>query len=204
MPIVLVVEDDPSILGYLDHHLRSRDYEVMMASTVGEAWTLVKEKPPGAAIVDIQLPGVYGWELVRRIRNDLELRNTPVIICSGIIGDKERVEAETLNCELMTKPFEIEEVLERVAALIERGRRVEVAKVKVVVLLDAYRIEGFVHLSPEAVRFSDAWEGVVSDERTFIPITDARIISAHDGQEVASPGFIEVHKSDVRAVYPLE
>ena len=204
MPTVLVVEDDPSIVGYLEYHLRSSNYEVMTASTVREAWALVTEIPPHAAIVDIQLPGVYGWELVRRIRNDLGLRNTPVIICSGVIGDKERAEAESLNCELMTKPFEIDEVLERVKVLIERGRRVEVAQVKAVLLLDAYRIEGIIHLPPQTVRFSDAWEDIVSDERTFIPITDARITSAHNGQEVGSPDFLEVHKADVRAVYPLD
>lgn len=199
-----MVEDDPSILGYLDHHLRSSGYDVETASTVGEAWRLVTESPPAAAIVDIQLPGVYGWELVRRIRNDVSVRNIPVIICSGIIGDKERAEAATLNCEPMTKPFEIEEVIQRIETLIERGRRVDVAKIRVVLLLDAYQIEGVVHLAPEALRFSDAWESVVSDGRAYIPVTEACITSAHNGDVLGTPAFMEVRKTDLRAVFPLE
>ena len=75
--------------------------------------------------------------------------------------------------------------------------------VPVVLLLDAYRIEGKLHLPPELVRFSDAWESVMRDHREYVPVTDARITTI-DGVEVVESPFLEVRKSDVRAVFPRD
>lgn len=68
--------------------------------------------------------------------------------------------------------------------------------------MDPYVVKGTVHLPPEVSRFSDAWETVLADRRTFIPITDAEIIQ--DGKTVITTPFIHVRKSDVRAASPVE
>lgn len=75
--------------------------------------------------------------------------------------------------------------------------------VPVVILLDAYRVEANLHLPPEAGRFSDAWETVMRDSRSYIPVTDAQI-STLDGAEVVNSPFIEIRKADIRAVFPVK
>ena len=75
--------------------------------------------------------------------------------------------------------------------------------VSVVILLDAYRIEGMLHLPQEEDRFSDAWERVLRDNREYVPVTDVRIQTLEGSDVVGSP-FIEVRKADIRAVFPLE
>lgn len=78
----------------------------------------------------------------------------------------------------------------------------QLVKVGVVLLMDPYVVTGTVHLPPEVRRFSDAWESVLSDRRTFIPVTDAEI---KRGEEtVLRTPFIHVRKADVRAASPLE
>ncbi|MDQ3987370.1 MAG: hypothetical protein M3280_12840 [Actinomycetota bacterium] len=81
--------------------------------------------------------------------------------------------------------------------------RIPLSSVPVILLLDAYRVEGRLHLAPDMDRFSDAWEAVMRDTRDYLPVTDARI-ERLDGAEVVSSPFIEVRKADIRAVYPLE
>lgn len=82
-------------------------------------------------------------------------------------------------------------------------RRKEMMVVPVVLLLDAYRIEGMLHLPLEADRFSDAWESVMRDNREYIPVTDVRIQTIGGSEVVGSP-FIEVRKADIRTVFPLD
>ena len=79
------------------------------------------------------------------------------------------------------------------------GERVVVA---VIMLLDAYRIEGTLYLPPKFGRFSDGWESVMRDDRSYVPVTDAKITTLQ-GVEVVSSPFIEVRKSDIRAVFPV-
>lgn len=78
----------------------------------------------------------------------------------------------------------------------------ELVRVGVVLLMDPYVVKGTVHLPPEVTRFSDAWETVLADRRTFIPITDAEILQ--DGKTVITTPFIHVRKSDVRAASPVQ
>jgi hypothetical protein len=79
----------------------------------------------------------------------------------------------------------------------------EMTVVPVVMLLDAYRIEGMLHLPPKEERFSDGWESVLRDNREYVPVTDVRIQTL-EGSDVVSSPFIEVRKADIRAVFPLE
>ena len=83
------------------------------------------------------------------------------------------------------------------------GARMTMKVVSVVMLLDAYRIEGMLHLPPDESRFSDAWERVLRDSREYVPVTDVKIQNLEGSDVVGSP-FIEVRKADIRAVFPME
>ena len=82
------------------------------------------------------------------------------------------------------------------------NQRVELLSIRVTLLLDAYEIEGNIYVVPEMRRFSDAWESLMRDPRSFIPISDALItpVASRKEQRVA---FVQLKKADIRAVYPV-
>jgi CheY-like chemotaxis protein len=199
---VLVVEDDAAIANLVDTNLRKEGHKVVHARSVGEAWQQVNATTIAGAVVDLHLPGVYGWELVRRMRQDQRFKHIPVLIVSADFGEPERMEAEELGCDYLPKPFDLDDFLVKARAMIVEGRRIGREKVRVKLLMDVYEIEGTIHV--EAFdRFSEAWEDLLNDERIYIPVTEAVITAIGDGRVVDSPAFVQVNKTQLRAVSSL-
>jgi DNA-binding response OmpR family regulator len=201
---VLVVEDDVAIANLVDANLRKEGHTIIHARSVGEAWQEITEHPVTGAVVDLHLPGVYGWELVRRMRQDPKLRNVPVLIVSADLGEAELAEAEELGCDSMAKPFDLTEFLVKARTMIQRGLRTGRTKVHVKLLMDAFEIEGDIHVESRADRFSDAWAGLVAEDRPYVAVTDATIKTIVDGRVIDSPAFVQVNKVELRAVTSLE
>ena len=84
------------------------------------------------------------------------------------------------------------------------GQKIALRVVRVVLMLDVCRIEGSIHLPPELTRFSDAWESVMRDPRAFFPVTGTKLRYGDDSQLLYAPNFMEVRKTEVRAVFPVE
>ena len=84
------------------------------------------------------------------------------------------------------------------------GQKIALRVVRVVLMLDVCRIEGSIHLPPELTRFSDAWESVMRDPRAFFPVTGTKLRYGDDSQLLYAPSFMEVRKTEVRAVFPVE
>lgn len=217
MPKVLVVEDQPSTVAILRYHLESAGFDEVVAGDVQEGWRLLTSEFPDAAVVDIRLPGEDGWTLIRRIRSDGRFQDLPVVVLTGAVEPEVMDLAKTLRCDYLAKPFAASALVAKVRTHIEDrqkrvavpppppgpARMVQMVPVRVVLLLDAYRIEGICYLPPELGRFSDAWESVMRDDRSYIPLTDARITSS-EAEGIAAPAFVEVRKADVRAVFPSD
>ena len=214
MPKILVVEDQQSVVAIVRYHLESAGMEGLFASDVHDGWRLLTAEDPDAAVVDIGLPGADGWTLIEKLRGDDRFTALPVVVLTGLIEPDVVRRAASLDCEYLSKPFAASALLAKIREGFEPEgprapaprldpSRVDLVTVGVVLLLDHYRIEGKVHLPPELARFSDAWESVVRDNRAFLPVTDARVTTP-GGDEVAAPSFLEVRKSDVRAVFPQD
>ena len=213
-----MVEDEPSTLTVVRYHLESAGFHGVFATKPDEGWRLLVSESPDLAVVDIRLPGGDGWSLIDRMRKDDRFASLPVIVLSG--GDEKLVasQAATLKCDYLSKPFAATALLAKIRHLIaisgsrgleagESGRgdvvHVELVAIGVVLLMGSYRIQGKVYLGPEQARFSDAWESVMRDQRTFVPVTDAQITS-ESGQGITSPAFVEVRKADIQAVFPMD
>lgn len=216
MPKILVVEDQQSVVAIVRYHLESAGMEGFFASDVQDGWRLLTAEGPDAAVVDIGLPGADGWTLIEKLRADDRFARLPVIVLTGLIEPEVVRRAESLHCEYLSKPFAASALLGKIrdrlspAASAARPEprtdpnKVELVVVGVVMLLDHYQVEGKVHLAPELARFSDAWESLIRDNRDYVPVTDVRV-SLRDGHTiVAQPSFIEVRKTDVRAVFPQD
>jgi DNA-binding response OmpR family regulator len=213
MTKVLVVDDDPSTVTIVRYHLENAGFDGVYATDTTEAWHLLVTEVPDVAVVDIKLPNEDGWSLLEKMRSDGRFTSVPAVVLSGAAEEGAVERARSLGAEFLSKPFAATALLTRIRGLAEDtvtaddaagggpSRRVEMAVVAVVLLLDAYRIEGKLHLPPELARFSDAWESVMRDHREYVPVTDARILTMQGVEVVESP-FLEVRKSDVRAVFP--
>jgi len=215
---VLVVEDDPTTVEILRFHLAEAGFETVTAGTVEEGWKVLETGiHPVLAIVDIRLPGAYGGKLLEMIRNDDRFARMPVMVLTGLLDPEAIEQAKRFGCEYMGKPFEPDDLISKIRKLVtvqpappipmlmgEPDRYVKMAPVRVLLLTDSYQITGNIHVSPKQSRFSDAWEALMRDGRAFIPVTDARVSRADGSQVIASPTFMEISKTDVRGICPVD
>jgi two-component system, chemotaxis family, chemotaxis protein CheY len=118
---LLVADDEPISRQLLGHILRdSGQHEVTLAADGLEAWMRLKEAPAtyDLVILDIMMPRMDGWTLLRRMREDAALRSTPVMLCTST-GDRSTVvQAAALRVEhFIVKPYSRAVILEKLNLL---------------------------------------------------------------------------------------
>lgn len=117
---VLVVEDDAGLAIGLRNNLEIEGYEVDLAETGTEGLDLIRRRAPGLVILDLMLPEMDGYRVLRRIRD--ESINTPVLILTARGEETDKVLGFRLGADdYVTKPFSVLELLARVAALLRRA-----------------------------------------------------------------------------------
>lgn len=118
---ILVVDDDPAILELVGYNLSKEGYEVLKAYDGEEALKIANDEDVDMFIVDIMLPGIDGFELVRKIRAIEKYKNTPVIFLSAKGEEFDKVLGLELGADdYITKPFSVRELLARVKAIFRR------------------------------------------------------------------------------------
>jgi adenylate cyclase len=83
---ILLVEDDHDIRGLLRHHLARWPYEITEVTSGEAAIEMARARRPALVVLDILLPGIDGWEVLRQLRGDPDLADVPVVVVS-IIDD---------------------------------------------------------------------------------------------------------------------
>jgi two-component system OmpR family response regulator len=131
---VLAVEDEPDLLNSLMKALREDGYAVDGAPDGEEGLYKAETNDYDAIVLDIMLPGIDGWEVLRRLRNG---KKTPVLMLTARDAVRDRVRGlDTGADDYLVKPFELEELLARLRALIRRSTshaepRIEIGDVTV-------------------------------------------------------------------------
>ena len=129
-PLVLVVDDNASVRGYL-RDLLGGTYRLVEAADGVEAWGLVREHRPALVISDVMMPELDGFGLCQRIRDDEHLAPTPVVLVTARVEEEARLEGWRTGADAyLPKPFSGEELLAVAEHLIE-VRRVLRERVKV-------------------------------------------------------------------------
>ncbi|MEV6191696.1 response regulator transcription factor [Streptomyces sp. NPDC051920] len=121
---VLVVEDEPSIADVLTIALRYHGFEVMAAGCVREALALAERTRPDAALLDVMLPDGDGRALGRELR--LRQADLAVVFLTARDAPAEIVGALGFGDDYITKPFNIDEVVARITAVLRRTRQGDV------------------------------------------------------------------------------
>ncbi|MFX4262813.1 response regulator transcription factor [Pelotomaculum propionicicum] len=113
---ILLVDDEPNILQFLELGLRNEGFEVKSAQDGMTAITLLKEFQPHVAILDVMMPGMDGFEVCRMIK---KTGNVAVIMLTAKDEVDDRVKGLNLGADdYMVKPFSFEELLARIYARI--------------------------------------------------------------------------------------
>ena len=116
-PLVLVADDDPDILNLVSLRLEKAGYEVVTAADGRQAFDLVCEQRPAAAILDVRMPEMDGLEVIRNIRADEQSKDMVVIALSARVREANIAEGlEAGADEYMQKPFSGKQLVELVEA----------------------------------------------------------------------------------------
>jgi two-component system, OmpR family, alkaline phosphatase synthesis response regulator PhoP len=122
MQRVLVVEDERDLARLLADNLRLEGLDVRTVEDGREVLGLVRAWVPDLVILDLMLPGVDGFEVLRGLRG--HSRDLPVLILSARGEEQDKIRGFRLDADqYVTKPFSLLELLERVHALLRRGLR---------------------------------------------------------------------------------
>src|SRR5690348_1772956 len=143
---VLVVEDERDVAELLRYNRTKDGYHVVVAATGSDAVKQAHEAHPDVVLLDIMVPQLNGWEVCRRLKQDVETKNIPVIMVTGRVEEGDKVLGFEMGADdYVTKPFSPRELLARIRAVARRGRPGDAEKkvhVKIGELeIDRYRFE---------------------------------------------------------------
>lgn len=115
-PKILIIDDEPSSIELIKHYLMDDDYEIIEALDGVSGLKAALESKPSLVILDIILPGMNGYEVLGRMKNDVQLKDIPVILISASSIDHNRVRSRggTLAFPMLQKPLEKMILRERV------------------------------------------------------------------------------------------
>ncbi len=121
--VILVIEDDPSITMGLELNLRAEGYQVLLAHDGEEGLEKAREKDIDLVILDVMLPGLNGFEVLRTLRHSGH--TVPVLMLSARGAEIDKVMGLELGAEdYVTKPFGVAELMARVRVVLRRDGKV--------------------------------------------------------------------------------
>ena len=117
-PRILIVDDEPNIIGTVAPLLRARGYEVFSAMSGRAALEAVEREKPDLIVLDLGLPDIDGVEVCRQVRRTLSV---PILVLSARGAEGDKVSALDAGADdYVTKPFGAEELLARIRATLRR------------------------------------------------------------------------------------
>jgi sigma-B regulation protein RsbU (phosphoserine phosphatase) len=118
---ILVVEDDPALLRGLVDNLRAEAFDVLTATEGGAACHMIRCERPDLVVLDVTLPGLDGFEVCRRMRE--EGLRTPILMLTSRSDEADRVQGLTAGADdYVTKPFGLSELFARIRGILLRRR----------------------------------------------------------------------------------
>ena len=121
---ILVVDDEEDILHFLELVLREKGYEVATASSGHEALTRAQLVRPDLILLDIMMPQMDGWEVLKLLRVDEGTSDIPVAMLSARTEAKDRVQGlQEGAVDYICKPFSLQDLLAKIGAIFAEASR---------------------------------------------------------------------------------
>lgn len=121
---VLIAEDERNIAESLRFVLTRAGHEVGLATDGAQALAMVRRRRPDALVLDLMLPRLSGFEVLKELRADAETRTLPILMLTAKGQATDRRTARDLGVDaFVTKPFANDEVVATVARLLDGGGR---------------------------------------------------------------------------------
>ena len=115
---ILVVDDEDDILHFLDLVLSEKGYAVKTAASGHEALTYAQLDPPDLVLLDIMMPQMDGWEVLKLLRVDEATSQVPVAMLSARTEAKDRVQGlQEGAIDYICKPFSLQELLVKIETI---------------------------------------------------------------------------------------
>jgi DNA-binding response OmpR family regulator len=119
----MLVDDEPELRFLVKRMLKREGYEVIEAANGEESLEMLKTIKPGLILMDVRMPGLDGWEVCKRIKENPKTKNIPVIIFS--VRDSEeslKRSFEYAHADAhIGKPFEIREFIDKIKIIFEKS-----------------------------------------------------------------------------------
>ena len=125
MTKILVIDDDIAINELVKINLELQGYIVKQAFNGTEGFALAKQEAPELVVLDVMMPEVDGYTVAQRIRQCEEISDTPIIMLTALSQLNDKVNGFNIGVDdYLTKPFEIDELIVRVRALLKRSSKI--------------------------------------------------------------------------------
>jgi CheY-like chemotaxis protein len=124
MTKIFCVEDNADNLMMLQRRLTRRGFEVTISMNGAECVDWAKTLQPDVIVMDLNLPGVDGWEATRRLKNQPETKDIPIIVLTADPKKKSREKALAAGCdEFELKPIDFEGLIGKIQSLLGRSTK---------------------------------------------------------------------------------
>ncbi len=125
MAKILVVDDDAAINELIKVNLELAYYDVITALDGNKGFALAKQEIPDLIILDVMMPEADGYTVAKRIRENEVLKDIPIIMLTALNMLQNKVKGFNIGVDdYLVKPFEMEELLVRVRALLKRSNNI--------------------------------------------------------------------------------
>ncbi|NNL49018.1 MAG: response regulator, partial [Acidimicrobiia bacterium] len=111
---ILIVDDTPANISVLLEYLSQQGFEILVARDGIRALEQVRHARPDLVLLDVQMPGIDGFETCDRLKSNVETRDIPVIFMTALSDTSDKMRGfDSGAVDYVTKPFQHEEVLAR-------------------------------------------------------------------------------------------
>jgi DNA-binding response OmpR family regulator len=121
-PLVLVADDDAEICALVRRQLERAGMEVVTAGNGEQALALARERRPSAAVLDVMMPGLNGYQVAARLREAEDTSRIGIVLLTARAGGLDESYGYEVGADdYVRKPFKGDELRARVRAVLQRG-----------------------------------------------------------------------------------
>ncbi len=118
-PTVLLVDDDERMREHVRIELEREGYDVQLAASADEGLAAIETRKPKLVLLDVMMPHVDGWEMLRRIQERHGAGAIPVLMFSGQVDEAARRQAASSGASgFVGKPFDLDELVHQAKAIV--------------------------------------------------------------------------------------